>query len=156
MHKAGILIVKLKNSDRALVNACGDIISKALHSIRVTISHNEDIQAHEAAVANTLALWADSGEVDFIITSGGTGLGAEDITPDATRSVIDREVPGLAEIMRLDGFKKHHSAILSRAVVGIRGRCMIFNLPGNPAAVQEYMDLLLPIIPHAVDAVQAV
>lgn len=155
MHKAGILIVKLKGSDREQVNACSDIISKALHSIRVTITHNEDVQAHEAAVANTLALWADSDEVDFIITSGGTGLGPEDVTPDATRSVIDREVPGLAEIMRLDGFKKHHSAILSRAVVGIRGRCMIFNLPGNPAAVEEYMELLLPIIPHAVDEAQS-
>ena len=155
MHKAGILVVKLKSSDREMIDACSDIISKALHSIKVTIARNEDVQAREAAVANTLALWADSGEVDFIITSGGTGLGPEDVTPDATRSVIDKEVPGLSEIMRLDGFKKHHSAILTRAVVGIRGKCMIFNLPGNPGAVQEYMELLLPIIPHAVDAVQA-
>jgi molybdenum cofactor synthesis domain-containing protein len=153
MHKAGILIIKLKGSDREMADACSDIISKALHSVKATIARNEDVQAREAVVANTLALWADSGEVDFIITSGGTGIGPEDVTPEATRSVIDKEIPGLSEIMRLDGYKQHHSAILSRALVGIRGKCLIINLPGNPGAVQEYLELLLPIIPHAVDAI---
>ena len=154
MHKAGILVIKLKDYDRETINACSDAISKALHSIKVTISRNEDVQAKEATVANTLALWADSGEVDFIITSGGTGIGPEDVTPEATRSVADREIPGLSELMRLHGYKQHPSAIFSRAVVGIRGKCVIFNLPGNPRAVQEYMELLLPLIPHVVDAVQ--
>jgi molybdenum cofactor synthesis domain-containing protein len=154
MHKAGILIIKLKDADHEAVNACSDIISKALHSIKVTISRNEDIQSKEAAVANTLALWADSGEVDFIITSGGTGIGPEDITPESTRSVADREIPGISELMRLHGYKQHQSAIFSRAIVGIRGKCVIFNLPGNPGAVHEYMELLLPLIPHVVDAVQ--
>ena len=154
MHKAGILIIKLKESDREAISACKDTISKALHSIKVTIVRNEDVQAREAAVANTLALWADSGEVDFIITSGGTGIGPEDITPEATRSVADREISGISELMRLHGYKQHPSAIFSRAVVGIRGRCVIFNLPGNPGAVREYMELLLPLIPNVVDAVQ--
>ena len=154
MHKAGILIIRLKDSDRKAINACSDTISKALHSIKVTIARNEDVEAKEAGVANTLALWADSGEVDFIITSGGTGIGPEDITPEATRSVVDREIPGISELMRLHGYKQHPSAIFSRAVVGIRGKCIIFNLPGNSAAVREYMELILPLIPHMVHATQ--
>jgi molybdenum cofactor synthesis domain-containing protein len=151
MHKAGILTVSIKGTKSELNDACNDLISKALHSIKVTVARCEDVAARESTITNTLALWADSGEVDFIITSGGTGIGPDDVTPEATRSVIDKEIPGIAEIMRLDGFKKSPSAILSRAVVGIRGKCLIINLPGNPAAVEEYLDLLLPIIPHAVD-----
>jgi molybdopterin biosynthesis enzyme MoaB len=76
------------------------------------------------------------------------------VTPEATRSVIQKEVPGIAEIMRISGFKKTPTAVLSRAVAGSRGRCLIINLPGNPRAVQEYLDLLMPIIPHAIDTIQ--
>jgi len=154
MHKAGVLIVSIKGTKSKLIDDCNDLIGRALHSIKVVVARSEDVPAQESIITNTLALWADSGEVDFIITSGGTGIGPEDVTPEATRSVIDKEIPGVAELMRLDGYKKTNSAILSRAVVGVRGRCLIINLPGNPEAVEEYLDLLLPIIPHAVDTLQ--
>jgi molybdopterin adenylyltransferase len=152
MHKAGILTISIKGGKSDANDACIDLISKALHSIKVTIARTEDVASRESVITNTLALWADSGEVDFIITCGGTGLGPDEVTPEATRSVIDREIPGIAELMRLHGYKQTQSAILSRAVAGIRGKCLIINLPGNPGAVEEYLGLLLPIIPHAVDA----
>jgi molybdopterin adenylyltransferase len=154
MHKAGVLTVSEKGEKSEKAEACSDVISSALHSLKVVVARFEMVAAQESVIANTLSLWADGGEIDFIITTGGTGLSAEDVTPEATRSVIDREVPGIAELMRLDGYKKNPSAIFSRAVAGIRGKCLIINLPGNPGAVQEYLDLLLPIIPHAIDTIQ--
>jgi molybdopterin adenylyltransferase len=154
MHKAGVLIVSVKGTERELTDACNDLITRALHSIKVTVARFEDVAARESVITNTLAMWADSGEVDFIITSGATGLGPEDVMPEATRSVVDKEIPGIAELMRLDGYKKTHTAILSRAVAGIRGKCLIINLPGNPEAVEEYLNLILPVIPHAVDALR--
>jgi molybdopterin adenylyltransferase len=153
MHKAGILTVSIKGGKSDNNDACTELVSKALHSIKVTVARTEDVASREAVITNTLTLWADSGELDFIITCGGTGIGPEDFTPDATRSVIDKEIPGIAELMRLHGYKQTQSAILSRAAAGIRGKCLIINLPGNPGAVEEYLGLLLPIIPHAVDAV---
>jgi molybdopterin adenylyltransferase len=153
MHKAGVLIVSVKGSSK-LDDTCHDIITRALHNVKVTVSRFEDVTAGEAAVANTLALWADSREVEFIITSGGTGIGPEDVTPEATRSVVDKELPGLAELMRMDGYKKSSTAVLSRATAGIRGKCLIINLPGKPEAVAEYLELLLPIIHHAIEVLE--
>lgn len=147
------MIVSVTGSSK-LDDTCRDIITRALHNVKVTVARFEDIAAGEAAVANTLALWADSREVEFIITSGGTGIGPKDITPEATRSVVDKELPGIAELMRLDGYKKSHTAILSRATAGIRGKCLIINLPGKPEAVAEYLELMLPIIHHAIEVLQ--
>ncbi|MDD5647506.1 MAG: molybdopterin-binding protein, partial [Dehalococcoidia bacterium] len=85
---------------------------------------------------------------------GGTGISPRDVTPEATLGVIDRQLVGIVEMMRAIGFKKTPTAVLSRAVAGTRGRCLIVNLPGNPRAVQEYLDLLLPIVPHAIETLQ--
>jgi molybdenum cofactor synthesis domain-containing protein len=97
-----------------------------------------------------LIQWCDSGEVDLILTTGGTGFSPRDITPESTRSVIERDVPGIPEVLRQEGLKKTAHAMLSRAVAGIRGKTLIVNLPGNPKAVKESLPVLLPVLPHAI------
>lgn len=88
---------------------------------------------------------------DLIFTNGGTGLHPRDVTPDATLEIIDREVPGIAEAMRLTGFAKTKTAILSRAVAGIKGKTLIINLPGSPKAVRESLEVILDALPHAIE-----
>ncbi len=101
----------------------------------------------------TLINWCDA-NFDLILTSGGTGFSQRDITPEATRRVIEREAPGIAETLRAESLKITRHAMLSRAVAGIRGQTLIVNLPGNPKAVRENLQILLPILPHALDLLQ--
>lgn len=93
-------------------------------------------------------------KVDLIITTGGTGLSPRDVTPEATREVIDREVPGIAEAMRMEGLKKTNRAMLSRAVAGVRGKTLIINLPGSPKAIREGLAVVVGVIPHAVEKIK--
>lgn len=98
-----------------------------------------------------LSTWADGGELDVILTTGGTGFARRDVTPEATRLVIEREAPGLAETMRFESLKVTPHAMLSRALAGIRGTVLIVNLPGSPKAAQENLRVILPVLPHAVE-----
>jgi molybdopterin adenylyltransferase len=103
------------------------------------------------ALRETLSAWADAGGLDIILTTGGTGFAPRDVTPEATRLVIEREAPGLAEVMRLESLKVTPHAMLSRALAGIRGRVLIVNLPGSPRGAVENLQVLLPVLPHAVE-----
>jgi len=102
------------------------------------------------AIKNKLSSWADSSNQDVILTTGGTGFAPRDVTPEATLDIIDRIAPGLAEAMRTKSLEITQHAMLSRAVVGIRGRTLIINLPGSPKAAVENLEVVLPVIPHAV------
>ncbi len=102
----------------------------------------------------SLAAWADHGDVDIILTTGGTGFAPRDVTPEATRSMIDREAPGLAEAMRIACAAKSKHAMLSRAVAGLRGKVLIINLPGSPKAAVENLQTVLPALEHAVQLLQ--
>ena len=105
-------------------------------------------------ISSKLVEWADEGNVDVILTTGGTGLSPTDITPEATLSIVDKVVPGLVEVMRAKTFNATPFAVLSRAVAGVRGKCLIINLPGSPKAVQECLEVILPAIPHAVEIIK--
>lgn len=150
-YKAGVLTISDKGARGERFDSSGDYMVKAFTDMEIVVAKYEIVSDDARVIAMTLSMWADSGEVDFIITTGGTGISPRDVTPEATRSVIEKELPGIVEAMRADGFTRTPTAILSRAVAGIRGKCLIVNLPGNPNAVREYIDLILPIIPHAIE-----
>ncbi len=100
-------------------------------------------------VADLLAKWADRGDLDLILTTGGTGFASRDITPEATLLVIDRQAPGLAEAMRAASQQLTPHAMLSRSAAGIRKRTLIVNLPGSPKGAVENLDVIAPVLPHA-------
>ena len=102
-------------------------------------------------IKDTLIAWSDEVGLDLILTTGGTGFAPRDVTPEATKAVIEREAPGLAETMRARGLEITPHAILSRAVAGIRGHTLIINLPGSPKAVREDLEAILPAIPHGIE-----
>lgn len=114
-----------------------------------------DVVADEKyLISDKLRQWCDSEKIDLVITTGGTGLGPRDVTPEATRLVIDLEVPGIAEAMRMETMKNTPFAMLSRSVVGVRNGCLIVNLPGSPKGVQETLEVALTSIPHALEMVK--
>ncbi len=107
-----------------------------------------------AAIRDQLLAWTDAGDSDAIFTTGGTGLSPRDVTPEATRQVIEKEVPGLAELMRAEGVKKNRRAALSRAIAGVRNGKLIVNLPGSARGARESLESILDLLPHAVDICQ--
>jgi molybdenum cofactor synthesis domain-containing protein len=113
--------------------------------IRQAILPDEDPQIRAALIE-----WADSGQMDIILTTGGSGFAPRDVTPEATRAVIDREAPGLAEAMRAASLTSTPHAMLSRIVAGMRGAVLIINLPGSPKGAVENLQVILPVLPHAV------
>ena len=105
----------------------------------------------EDALAATIEEWCDRGGIDVVLTTGGTGLGPRDVAPQATARVIDYEVPGIPEAIRLRTLEKTPMAMISRAKAGVRGRTVVLNLPGSPRAVRECLEVALAVLPHAVE-----
>jgi molybdopterin adenylyltransferase len=133
------------------IDRSGPAVSEHLEKGGWRVSWVEVVPDDERLIAGRLASVADSGQVCAIFTTGGTGLAARDVTPEATRAVIDREIPGFGEVMRAKGRTSTPLAALSRATAGTRGRVLIVNLPGSPRGAVESLDAILELAPHVLD-----
>jgi len=127
----------------------GPALAALAGELGAEIRGTEVIGDERTLIASRLRHWADDREVDLILTTGGTGLAPSDVTPEATRDVIDREAPGIAEAIRLSSREHTKHWMLSRGVAGVRGRTLIVNLPGNPKAIAEAGEAIAPALPHA-------
>ena len=135
-------------------DASGDLLVGLLSEFGATVMGKSIITDEKLAIQEKLKSLCESGEIDLIVTTGGTGLGPRDNTPEATRGVIDREAQGIAEAMRTESTKHTPLAMLSRGVCGIRGTTLILNFPGSSKAVDECFDVVRPVLEHAVDLIK--
>jgi molybdopterin adenylyltransferase len=132
----------------------GPALRERAHALGWVVSSMERTPDESEPIATMLRRLADSGEVAVILTTGGTGVAPRDITPEATRGVIEREIPGLSELMRTEGLKFTPTAVLSRGLAGVRGRTLIVNLPGSPKGAVESLDAIAKLVPHIVDLME--
>jgi molybdopterin adenylyltransferase len=149
--RIGILISSDRSSRGIRPDLSGPALADLVTAQGWAVAHTAIVPDDLDAIREILATWADGGELDVILTTGGTGFAPRDVTPEATNLVIDRQAPGLAEAMRQESRKVTPHAILSRAVAGMRGKVLIINLPGSPKAAVENLQVLLPILVHAVE-----
>jgi molybdopterin adenylyltransferase len=154
MINIGILTISDKGSRGQRQDLSAGVIRELVARLPGSVAKYEIVPDEADIIASRLTAWADGGVVDIILSTGGTGLSSRDVTPEATLSVIDKEVPGIAEAMRLKSLEKTPMAVLSRAVAGLRGKCLIINLPGSPRAVRECLEVVLPALAHAVEIVK--
>jgi molybdenum cofactor synthesis domain-containing protein len=152
--KAGILTISDKGARHEREDASGPAVASLLSDIGAVVEKYDIIPDEIDIIKEKLEQYADAFHLDLVVTTGGTGVAPRDVTPDATRMVIERDIPGMAEAMRLESLKKTPHAVISRAMAGIRGKTLIINLPGSPKAAQENLAAILKAIPHAISKIQ--
>ncbi|PLX86195.1 MAG: molybdenum cofactor biosynthesis protein [Desulfuromonas sp.] len=150
-NRAAVLTLSDKGARGERVDQSGPALVAWLAKHQVDTVAQAILPDELDSIAEQLTNWADADVADLILTTGGTGLSPRDVTPEATRQVIDRPVPGLAELMRLESLKITPMAALSRAEVGIRKRVLIVNLPGSPKAALENLQAIWPVLGHGID-----
>ena len=149
--RIGILTISDRSSEGERPDLSGPALEDLIKSQGWTVVHMDIIPDELQVIMDRLNTWSDSEDFDLILTTGGTGFSPRDITPEATLRVIERETPGLAEAMRADSLKVTPHAMLSRARAGIKNHTLIVNLPGSPRAAVENLNVILPVVEHAVD-----
>jgi molybdopterin adenylyltransferase len=132
----------------------GPAVRERAESFGWTVSAQEMVSDESLEIADTVRRLADSGLYSLILTTGGTGVALRDVTPEATRTIIEREIPGLGELMRSEGRKFTPRAVLSRGLAGLRGRTLIVNLPGSPKGAVQSLDAIAELVPHVLDLLE--
>jgi molybdopterin adenylyltransferase len=152
--RAVIITVSDRGARGEREDGSGPEIAGMLREMGMEIAGLRIIPDEKEMIRDVLLEWSDKGGADLILTTGGTGVSPRDVTPDATREVIEREIPGMAEEMRRRSAAVTPHAMLSRALAGIRGRTLIINLPGSPKGARENLSVLLPALRHAIEKIQ--
>ena len=151
MFNLAILTISDAGSKGERLDTSGDAISEIMAREGFKQTYRDMVPDEVDLISAKLREWCDGGNVDLVLTTGGTGLGPRDVTPEATRAVLNFEVPGISEAIRIGTLKNTPLAMLSRSVAGVRHGCLIVNLPGSPKGVKECLEVALPAIPHALE-----
>jgi len=146
--RVAVLTISDSGSKGEREDTSGDVISEIAAREGYRQVFREIVPDEKELIAARLREWCDGGEVDLVLTTGGTGLGLRDVTPEATVEVIDIAVPGITEAIRVETLKKTPFAMLSRSIAGVRSGCLILNLPGSPKGVRECLEVAVPVLPH--------
>jgi molybdopterin adenylyltransferase len=154
MIRVGVVTTSDKGYLGDREDTSGDVIREMVRELGAEVTFSTVVPDDEEEIKKALIQGADEMGLDLIVTTGGTGVSPRDVTPDATQKVIEREIPGFAEAMRMAGLKKTPHAMISRAMCGVRGNTLIVNLPGSPKAVREGLEVILPAISHTVAKIQ--
>ena len=149
IYSCGILTISDKGARGEREDTSGRNLAAIMASQGFDIKEYVVVPDEERTIAKTLIAWIDELHIDLVITSGGTGVAPSDVTPEATRRIIDREIPGIAEAMRFASLQKTPNAILSRGIAGIRKGSLVVNLPGSKKAAAENIEAILAAVPHA-------
>ena len=147
--RAGVLTISDKTSLGKRRDESGELAARMLEGEGFSILRKGVVPDDRQQIVDTLVEWVDNSGLTLILTSGGTGLSPTDVTPQAMEKVLHYQVPGMAEAMRAESLKKTPHAMISRAMVGVRGSCLIINLPGSPGAVKDNLSVVLPALKHA-------
>lgn len=145
----GVLTISDKGSQGLRTDESGPVAVSILEKEGFTVVRQEMVPDNRRLIADTLKAWADQDCLSLVVTSGGTGLSPTDVTPQAMQDVIDFPVPGIAEAMRAESLRKTPHAMISRAMAGVRKKCLIINLPGSPGGVKDNLSVVLPALKHA-------
>ena len=152
--KLGVLTSSDAGAKGERADTSGDAIVEMMTAAGFDLELRDIVPDERDLIAARLAEWCDGGAVDIVVTTGGTGLGPRDVTPEATRDVIEFEVPGIAEAMRTGTLSVTPLAMLSRSAAGVRAGCLVVNLPGSPKAVRETLEIAIAAIPHGLEMLQ--
>ncbi len=152
MFRVGILTVSDRSAEGLRADGSGAVIRELITGeLDAAIVAYRVVPDERPAIEAALREWSDEQQADLVLTTGGTGIAPRDVTPEATRAVIEREVPGIPEAMRAASMAVTPFSMLSRMVAGTRGRCLIINLPGSPKSVRENLGVVLPALKHGLE-----